>query len=261
MILHPPFKALTAAIEIAHEAGEILLRHWRRSAVCESKGNWDIVTAADHEVEAHVARRLESLFPGEPVVGEESGGGLHGEVCWIVDPLDGTKNFHHRFEYFCTMLARLRHGEPDLAVIYDPMRRETYWAEAGQGAYRDGEPLAVSSTATLREALVVSGFPSGRRHRESGAEPFLRVLLATQALRRTGCTGLDLANLASGRVDAVWDVGLEPWDLAPGLLIAREAGALAVDWSGEPYRLGESHLIVAPPLLVEPLTALLTQPH
>jgi myo-inositol-1(or 4)-monophosphatase len=240
--------ALTTGIEIAHEAGALLREHWGRDAHCESKGDWDIVTAADHAVEELLLRRLASHFPSQPVVSEEAGGmAPPAGVSWIVDPLDGTKNFHHRHEFFCTMLARLRDGVPDLAVIYDPIRNETFWAECGGGAFRDGEPIRVSPTAEMRDALIVSGFPSGKRHRGQDPGPFFRVLHSAQALRRTGCTGLDLAYLACGRFDAVWDTGLEPWDVAPGLLVAEEAGAVACGWDGSPYRIGDARLVIATP--------------
>ena len=240
-------ETLDAAIRIAEKAGNLIREHFLAGGiVSRRKGSLDIVTQADVEAALLIATEIRQVFPGHGVFCEESGQ-ISGasEHVWYVDPLDGTKNFAHSVPHFCTMLALEAHGELQLAVVHDPMRNETFSAARGLGAYCNGARMQVSSIASLADALVASGFPSGKRHRGLDPAPFHRVCGAAQGLRRSGCTGLDLANVAAGRFDALWDWGLEKWDLAPGLLLVEEAGGICTNWDGEPYALGEPGLIAA----------------
>jgi myo-inositol-1(or 4)-monophosphatase len=252
---------LEAAVRIATKAGDLIRRFFvDGDAGCAAKGSLDIVTKADVEAARWIASEIRRTFPEDGLFCEESGqsDGVSGRV-WYIDPLDGTKNFAHGVPHFCTMLALEEDGELRLAVIHDPMRRETFRSARGCGAYCNDVRLQVSAIAAPSEAMVASGFPSGKRHRDLDAAPFHRVCAAVQGLRRSGCTGLDLAYVSCGRFDGMWDWGLEKWDLAAGLLLVNEAGGVCSDWDGQPYALGNPGLIAAGPGLHEPLRLLLSR--
>jgi myo-inositol-1(or 4)-monophosphatase len=251
--------ALATAISIAEEAGVLVRAGFGSGMESRQKGHFDIVTATDVAVSQLMVGRLQDEFPGDAIVCEEAGR-LDGspDRQWYIDPLDGTKNFAHGLAHCCTMLALEVRGELEVAVIHDPLRGETFTAERGHGAYLNGLPIRVSATASLKDAMVTSGFPSAKRHADLDPAPFFRVGQNVQGLRRTGCTGLDLAYVACGRFDALWDWGLEIWDLAAGLLLVQEAGGVCSDWGGSPYRLGAPGLIAAGPGIHGPLSTCLT---
>ncbi len=249
---------LAAAVAVAQEAGRVLLRYFEQGCTLWQKSGGDVVTDADRAAEDVLLNWIAREYRGHAVISEEaSPDGAGGEDCWYVDPLDGTKNFAHGHPLFCTMMARARRGEVVLAVVHDPVAGDTYTAERGGGAFRNGSPLRASGVTQLAQAILTSGYPSARRHGASGLETFSRVLKHAQALRRTGCTGLDLAYLAAGRFDGVFDSDVRVWDVAAGSLLVEEAGARMVNWSGERYRLSDQQFAAANPALISELTALL----
>jgi len=251
---------LTLAVQIAQEAGGILLDCYRRGVACRAKGSFDVVTEADHLAEALILRMLDEAVPDHAVLTEEAGSARDGHACrWYIDPMDGTKNFSHGHPFFCTMLAMERDGELELAVVHDPIRHETFRAERGGGVFCNDQPVHVSGVRTPAGALVTSGYPSSKRHQGAPAQVFLDITMRCQALRRTGCSGLDFAYVACGRFDAVWDWGLEPWDIAPGLLLVREGGGVCTDWQGDPYCIGGEGVVAANPELHASLLPLLRE--
>lgn len=240
---------LETLIEIAHEAGEIVLAGFERRLPGLDKGEFDVVTEADLASGEWICKRLREAYPGIGIVSEEAAPEGPMESYWLVDPLDGTKNFSHGHAFFCVTMALVEGGRPVLGVTYDPVRRETFAAARGQGATRNGEPMRVSEVGTLKKAMLTSGFPSSRRHQDLDTKVFLEILMSAQALRRSGCSGLDLAYVACGRFDAVFDWGLSPWDVAAGLLLVEEAGGECGNWQGEPYRLDEPGMLCGNPVL------------
>jgi myo-inositol-1(or 4)-monophosphatase len=254
-----PSRELDIAIATAREAGALLLECFDQGVACFAKGAHDIVTEADHASEKLILSRLRAAFPAHGFVCEESGAtGLDCPSRWYVDPLDGTKNFARRHPGFCVTLAYEHAGVLQAAVTYDPTRGELFSAARGQGAYLNGNPVRVSETSDLEQALVVSGFPSGRRHRHLGIAAFEGILHSCQSLRRSGCTGLDLAYTACGRYDLMFDWELPPWDIAAGLLLVSEAGGSIRDWTGSPHLMASSGVIAANAALAAQAAALLT---
>lgn len=251
---------LENAITIARGAGEIVLDCYRKRVECRPKGDFDLVTEADYLAEAFILERLRESVPDHAILTEESGDNAKGHTYryrWYVDPLDGTKNFAHGHACFCTMLALEHDGELELAVVFDPVRNEMFTAQRGQGAWCNGASISVSTVEHPAGALLTSGFPSSKRHRTSNPQVFLDMAMGCQALRRTGCSGLDFAYVAAGRFDALWDWGLEPWDVAPGMLLVREAGGQCTAWSGQPYQIGYPDLLAANPVLHQALLPVL----
>lgn len=224
-----------AAAEIAREAGDLLLTHLGHVAV-EYKGEADLVTAADRASEALITRRLRERFPEHAMVAEEGSrtegaGGFR----WHVDPLDGTTNFAHRLPFFCVSLGLETGREIVAGAVYNPVLREMFSATQGRGARLNGAPIAVSPMASLREAIVATGFPSRKRHRNPNIHFYHAVTLSTQGVRRFGSAALDLCYTACGRFDAFWEFHLNSWDVAAGSLILTEAGGILSDMVGRPY--------------------------
>jgi myo-inositol-1(or 4)-monophosphatase len=234
---------LDAAIEIAREAGQILLAH--RGAAFELKGAYDLVTAADRASEELVIRRLRERFPQHGIVAEEGGRAeMHAPLRWYVDPLDGTTNFAHGFPMWNVTLALARNEEVIAGVIYDPLNRELFTAERGAGARLNGAPIRVSGTPVLNDSLVATGFPSRKRHQNVNIHFYYQLAMLTHGVRRGGSAAIDLAYTACGRLEAFWEFGLNPWDMAAGTLLVQEAGGRASGMLGEPFDLHGRYVLV-----------------
>ncbi|MDX2168978.1 MAG: inositol monophosphatase family protein [Deltaproteobacteria bacterium] len=216
----------------------------------EHKGEIDLVTATDRELEAMVGAQLRQAFPRHRLIGEESSAGgppprpAADEWAWYLDPLDGTTNFAHGHPHFAVSLGLARGGELQLGVVADPLRDETFAAVRGRGATRNGVPIAVSAAAALGAALLGTGTPYDRREQ---ADLYLGAIkafmLRAQGIRRGGSAALDLCWVACGRLDGYWEWRLGPWDVAAGALIVREAGGAVSDFRGGAHDLhGEQTL-------------------
>jgi myo-inositol-1(or 4)-monophosphatase len=194
----------------------------------------DLVTEADREAEHAVIRTLNRAFPQHAILAEESGANeARSPHRWIIDPLDGTTNFAHRFPQFCVSIAYERRGRVELAVVFDALKRETFFAVRGRGARLNSKPIRVSATPSLDLALLATGFPYDRRERRNFYLTFWEAfMMRTQGVRRTGSAALDLCYVACGRVDAFWEFGLRPWDVAAGSLIVSEAGGRVTNLDG-----------------------------
>jgi myo-inositol-1(or 4)-monophosphatase len=243
------------ASEIALEGGKRLREFLAQGVETEYKGDVDLVTIADRTVEKLIRTRLGEVFPEHGIYGEEgTRDRMEGEFRWYVDPLDGTTNFAHGFPQFCVSMGleqRPAHLEPEedgtlvAAVIYDPMRDELFTAERGRGAFVNGRPLHVSAIPVLAEALLATGFPSRKLHNSPNVHFYHEFTLRSHGVRRAGSAALDLAYVASGRLDAFWEFNLNPWDTAAGILLIEEAGGTVTDFSGKPYRLDSREILAS----------------
>lgn len=233
---------LDVAIEIAREAGQLLLSH--RGARFEYKGEHDLVTAADRASEKLLIERLRQHFPEHGIVAEEGGRvSTDAELRWYVDPLDGTTNFAHGFPMWNVTLALARGNEVLVGVIYDPLNRELFAAERGAGARLNGAPIHVSKAAKLSECLVATGFPTRHLHTSINIHFYYQLGMVSHGVRRGGSAAIDLAYAACGRLDAFWEFGLNPWDMAAGTLIVEEAGGKVSGMRGEALDLHGPHLL------------------
>lgn len=229
---------LEIAVEIAREAGAVLMARFDRHIAIESKGESDLVTEADRASERLIVERLSAQFPSHAIVAEEGGG--HESTSgfrWYVDPLDGTTNFAHGFPCFNTTMALESQGELIAGVIFDPVRDEMFAAERGSGAFLNGKRIHVSGAPTLADSLVATGFPSRKRHLHVNIHFYHQLAMVTHGVRRCGSAAIDLAYVACGRLDAFWEIGLNPWDMAAGLLLVAEAGGKYSGMRGEPHQL------------------------
>ncbi len=155
---------------------------------------------------------------------------------WIIDPLDGTTNFAHSFPFFCVSIAYEVEGKIVFGLIYDPIRREQFIAEAGRGSRVNGRLVHVSRSGSLKKSLLVTGFAYDlRKEIAANLEHFKTLLTRSRGIRRTGSAALDLCYVAAGRFDGFWETQLNPWDTAAGKLIVEEAGGRVSDFSGGPF--------------------------
>src|SRR5690242_9611495 len=237
---------LETAVEIAREAGSLLAHYFERRVEFELKGEFDLITEADWRSEKLVVDKLRLYFPTHGIVAEE-GGGCEGssEYRWFVDPLDGTTNFAHSFPMFNVTLGLARGAEVIAGVIFDPVRQEMFTAERGAGAYLNHRRIHVSSTRRLSDSLASTGFPSRKRHHNINIHFYYQLAMASHGVRRTGSAALDLAWVASGRLDFFWEFGLKPWDQAAGALLVTEAGGQTSDMRGQPLHITSSDHLLA----------------
>lgn len=237
---------LETAVTIAREAGAVLRDFHHRGVTFELKGAFDLVTAADRASERLIVDRLREHFPEHSVLAEEGmGADRQSDYCWYVDPLDGTTNFAHGFPFFAVTMGLERNGEMIAGVTYDPLRDELYTAERGAGAFRNGQKLSVSPVREMENSLSSTGFPSRKRHHNINVYFYHQLAMLSHGVRRTGSAALDLASVASGRIEAFWEFGLQPWDMAAGILLVREAGGRVSDMKGQPWHLRGEHLLAS----------------
>jgi myo-inositol-1(or 4)-monophosphatase len=237
---------LETAVEIAREAGALLANYFERRVAFELKGDFDLVTEADRASEKLIVERLRSHFPTHGIMAEEGGG--HESPSgyrWFVDPLDGTTNFAHSFPMFNVTLGLEREGEPVAGVVFDPWRQEMFTAERGSGAWLNNRRIRVSAVQRLEDSLASTGFPSRKRHQSVNIHFYHQMAMASHGVRRTGSAALDLAYVACGRLDAFWEFGLKPWDMAAGALLVREAGGTVSDMRGAPHGVTSSEHLLA----------------
>jgi len=228
---------LSCAIEAARAAGDLLLaRVGLPLEIAEKGSRGDLVTASDRASEALIVRRLRADFPSASILGEE-GGVTRGtsDERWIVDPLDGTTNYAHQHPLYCVSIAYERAGELRAAAIFVPALGELYAAEARAGATLNGRRIAVSDVANVADAMVGTGFKPSDYDR-NGAR-FAALSHVAQAVRRGGSAATDLAFVAAGRFEAFWEFDLQPWDIAAGALLVREAGGVVSAVDGGPFAL------------------------
>ena len=228
----PP--TLTDITTLARQAGYILRHDFGQHLRVDHKGLIDLVSEADRQSEQFLLSFLRQHFPTDRIVSEESGelAGSSGHT-WYVDPLDGTINYVHGLPIYSVSIAFAEAGRLVLAVVYDPQRDELFSAEAGKGAWRDDVPIHPATAGDLDHALLVTGFPYDiRTNPINNLDHYAHFALHSQGVRRLGSAALDLSYVACGRFDGFWELRLNPWDVAAGGLIAREAGVVVTNLQG-----------------------------
>src|SRR6202030_3087558 len=244
MTSRPTLDLISPMQAMAREAGALLMDYFRQHVKIEYKGAVDLVTVADRKSQALILERIRKQFPTHDVMGEEGTRIETGsDYKWYVDPLDGTTNFAHGYPVFCVSLAVEHRGQRIAGVVYDPTRKEMFAAERGSGARLNDTAIRVSTTSTLGESLIATGFPSQKRHKNPNIYFYHQLTLRTQGVRRAGSAALDLCNVASGRYDGFWEFNLNPWDTAAGVLIVEEAGGRVSRFDGTSFRLDSSETL------------------
>jgi myo-inositol-1(or 4)-monophosphatase len=244
---HPPNgideKFLDRCLEVAFKAcdgaREILDNHFGNLRNVEEKFQAGLVSDADRESEIYIKECIHKVFPNHAILGEESG--LTGlapagdGALWMIDPLDGTTNFIHQFPFFCISIGLEFNGELVLGVVDAPMLASRFHAVKGRGAYKNDQLIHASSRESFCDGLFATGFSSYDTELDAALAIAAQTIREGRGLRRAGAAALDLCFVAQGSFDVFWEQNLSPWDMAAGVVIAREAGAIATDIAGAPF--------------------------
>jgi myo-inositol-1(or 4)-monophosphatase len=227
-------KFLPTAREAAFEAGQMLRKGMDEGKEISYKGEVDLVTNFDRAAQEMIVDRLFSAFPDHGFLAEEDlSQKPGGDFRWVIDPLDGTTNYAHRFPVFTVSIGLEFRGRLVLGVVYDPMRQEMFEAHENGGARLNGRRIHVSKVANLNRSLLATGFPYDiRESRVNNVVHFNNFIMRVQAVRRCGSAAMDLSHLACGRFDGFWELKLKPWDMAAGAVLVREAGGRLSDFQG-----------------------------
>lgn len=251
---------LNVAVMAARRAGSTLIRKMNslEKLEVEMKGHNDYVSAADHAAEKAVIDCILKHYPDHAIHAEESGVQGESDTVWIIDPLDGTTNYLHGFPVFAVSIGVQVNGRMEHGVVYDPLRQELFTASRGQGALLDGRRIRVSGRKHVESALVGTGFPF--RKTDNDMQPYLdmlgKVVRNTSGVRRPGAAALDLCYVAAGRLDAFWELGLAPWDMAAGSLIVREAGGIVSGLDGSENFMKTGNILCGTPKIYAGLAKL-----
>lgn len=232
--MHP---MLNIAVRAARSAGQVIVKSFADPSKIETmqKAMNDFVTNVDREAENVIIQTIRKSYPDHSIVAEESGlsSGKDADYQWIIDPLDGTTNFVKGLPHFCVSIAVRIKGKTEVACVYNPMLNELFTAQRGSGAQLNNARIRIKQIKDLQGAVLATGFPfKQKQHSESYMKIMTSLFVECSDFRRTGSAALDLCYLASNRVDGYFELGLKPWDLAAGELIAREAGAILTDFAG-----------------------------
>ena len=226
---------LQIAKKAARAAGAIIKNRFGTPFEVSYKSSKDPVTEIDQACEKQIKCILSCAYPNIAFWGEESGStDSTASLTWVVDPLDGTKNFVHGYPFVAVSIALVSNSEPILGVVFDPLRDEMFWGQKSCGAFLDCKPITVSHTSSLEDAMVVTNLNPWPA--EQGPL-ILKAGQQCQGLRRGGASALDLCQLAAGRLDAIWEWSLKPWDLAAATLIIQEAQGTVTRLDGSPFEL------------------------
>jgi myo-inositol-1(or 4)-monophosphatase len=229
---------LQLAIELARRAGGLLLEGQGMDLRVSKKGATDLVTDYDLKSEQMLVKGILDAYPRDGILAEE-GTNSHespadAEHLWLIDPLDGTTNYAHGLPFYSVSIGLMAGDRILFGVVFDPSRNELFHASEGGGAWLGDQPLQVSETRSLDESLLVTGFPYDiRTNPNNNLDHFSEFCLRSRAVRRLGSAALDLAYVAAGRFDAYWELRLNPWDWAAGVLMVREAGGEVTTFSGD----------------------------
>jgi myo-inositol-1(or 4)-monophosphatase len=243
---------LNIAVRAARSAGNVIIRNLGKldTLAIHTKDRNDFVTEVDRQAEQEIIYILRKAFPGHGILAEESGVQEGNDYQWIIDPLDGTTNFLHGFPQFAVSIAMRHKGRMEHGVIYDPLRQELFTATRGGGAMLNDQRIRVTKRKTLEGSLLGTGFPfKSQQHLDAYLDMFRALFPQTAGIRRAGSAALDLAYVASGRLDGFWEIGLSIWDMAAGVLLIQEAGGLSSDFTGGNDHLESGNIVAGNPKL------------
>jgi len=237
------------AVAAAWQAAELLKKNlflWQDRQVT-FKRDFDFVTQVDYDSEKMIIQQIKNDFPDHDIFAEEQGADKRtSEYQWIIDPLDGTTNFIHGFPFFSISIALKKVDQIIFGLVYDPLREETFYAFKNKGAYFNDHPIQPSAQKSVGQALIATGFPFRDKTKIAPyVQSFAKIFQDVAGIRRAGSAALDLCYTACGRVDGFWEIGLNPWDIAAGILIVQEAGGIVTDFLGQANYFDSGNVVAA----------------
>lgn len=248
--------------EAARKAGEIAMKFFGKELSIKTKSmRSDVVTQADVECQRVIVEVLKAHYPDAIFVLEEGfeGGKIpHGDIVFVVDPIDGTLNYSHSLPYFAVSIARMSQGKIVEGAVYLPFSDEMFYAEEGKGAYLNGRRIVNNKEPSMDRALLVTGWPYDQNRMDWALRSVEKLSKLCQEVRIIGSSALELCYLACGRFDGYWEIALKPWDVAAGVLIAREAGVVVGGLNGE-FDLESGEIVAATSTLFEQLRSALIE--
>ncbi len=252
---------IDTAIHAAREAGRFLKENVGKVRNIEIKKGEErnLVSEIDRGAERIIIDIIKQKYPSHEILAEESGGSTSpAEYRWVIDPLDGTTNYLHALPLFCVSIGVEHKGEIVAGAVFDPSSGELFSGERGAGAFLNGKKIHVSRAARLIESLMVTGFPYDiADNPDHAVEHFVSMLMEGQGVRRLGSAALDLCYIAAGRLDGYWEVHLNPWDMAAGMLFVREAGGRVTDFHGVESTIYRKQVLASNGLIHEAMLAVL----
>lgn len=257
-------KLTKVAVEAALKSGEILRKGFGTSFEINSKeGKNNLVTDYDKMSEKTIIEYINSIFPDHVFLAEESGKTgelLNDKIRWIIDPLDGTVNFAHSLPIFSISIAAELNREIISGVVYHPLLNELFVAQKGGGAFLNNKRLNVSSNGDIDSSMLVTGFPYNVNQNPCGCiDHFVNIIKRGIPVRRLGSAALDLAYVAAGRFDGFWEINLNPWDVAAGILLVQEAGGKVSQYNGEVYWIDNDSILATNGMIHTEISSILTK--
>ncbi len=254
---------INIAIEAARAGGSIIVRSLDRMKdikIDEKKPN-DFVTEIDRRTEKVIISIIKKAYPMHSILGEEYGEQEGNDYRWIIDPIDGTRNFIHGLPYFAVSIAVVHKNKIEHGVIYDPIRQELFTASRGRGAQLNDRKIRVSQHKKLDTALIGTGFAYRHAETPHANAPlfYQRFVSCCGDIRRAGAAALDLAYVAAGRLDGFWECGLKVWDLAAGALLVKEAGGIVTDIEGGDGYMKSGDIVAGNPAILKELLKVMKQ--
>ena len=246
------------AVAAARKAGQLIEQSAERLSsikITEKRHN-DFVTEVDKAAEQAIIAHIRKAYPQHKIMAEESSPEpLHAqeeEFLWIIDPLDGTRNYIQGFPHYSVSIALQMKGRLEHAVVYDPVRKEMFTASRGQGAFLNNRRIRVSARNQITHALLGTGFPFHKKELlQDYLKTFETLFHQCGSIRRAGSAALDLAYVAAGRLDGFWEFQLQPWDIAAGILLIKEAGGMLTDFKGGENYFKSGNIIAANPKIIK----------
>lgn len=253
-------KFLDFAISLAKKCGKIISESFRKTHSVRYKGPVDIVTEVDIASQHLAVNSIQKTFPGHSILAEEENIDISNETKfkWIIDPLDGTTNYAHGVPIFCFSIALEVDSEVVLGCAYNPVLNELFYAAKGNGAYFNGKKINVSKNDCLEKSLLSTGFPYDKKSNpDNNFDHFRDISISVRGIRRLGSAVLDLCYTAAGFIDGYWELNLNPWDMAAGSLMVKEAGGIVSDFCKKPLNIYNRRILASNGLIHDKLAKIL----
>lgn len=256
------YKYFKIAKQSALSAGKILKDNFLKQKKIEYKGRIDIVTNVDREAEQEIMRIIHKHFPEHNILTEETKTTIDKniEYCWVIDPLDGTTNYAHRFPFVAVSVGLQIKGESVIGIVYNPILDELFWGIKGEGSFVGNKKICVSQTNKLSKAFLATGFPYDVAvSKENNLDHFARMTMKCMAIRRAGSAALDLCYLANGVFDGFWELKLHPWDTAAAMVIVQEAGGKITKFDGTEFNIFDKKIIASNGIIHQQMLSVLNE--